>query len=462
MAFNRQRLLGFLLLSLGVLSCSPFRTMETEITLFRWPEERFRSIKGLGVTRVEGLNEKFHRALIQRLQDCQRYETVRTLPTGVDLPNTEQDSVVTRTIVDAFPKAREDLYIDGVLIMKLLDNSWNSKSEVRPYVSYVEQRQSKWGLSSGFSLNPMSRAYARPEAFPDLKIELSSVRMFARTQTLRARATLFDFTTRAIVFDVTSQIDASLEYFSSTPPYSPDDMRQTLFEKIMSQVVADTCVGTEKAKRFLYALGDESKVDNLNYFGMQLAKKGRWEEAYDQWRKALVIQEQDPFVHNNMGVYFERQGRIDKALTEYRLAKIGRHAHRMAVRNLDLMTQTLVPTLQDDVPEERIIAVTSAGWVTLAPSAIANLPVDREYSVFRGAPMRREGAGMRTTEVGRVRIDLAAPPYVLGRVLGHLQSDSIRPGDVIFGVRDNSSTSAPETVAPTTAPEDKPVSRDPA
>lgn len=55
-------------------------------------------------------------------------------------------------------------------------------------------------------------------------------------------------------------------------------------------------------------------------FGNKLAEQGLWDEAYFRWQKSLSGGNETAALHNNLAVYFERQGKIKSAEAEYKKA----------------------------------------------------------------------------------------------------------------------------------------------
>ncbi len=55
-------------------------------------------------------------------------------------------------------------------------------------------------------------------------------------------------------------------------------------------------------------------------FGNEAAKQGLWNEARFRWQKVIDADPSNGSAHNNIGVALEREGKIEQAVVEYRLA----------------------------------------------------------------------------------------------------------------------------------------------
>jgi len=71
-------------------------------------------------------------------------------------------------------------------------------------------------------------------------------------------------------------------------------------------------------------------------FGTDMARQGNWHEAIFRWRRALVLDPDNPRLHNNIAVAYESLGQYDKAAEEYRKAAAMPGAPEEVGRNRDL------------------------------------------------------------------------------------------------------------------------------
>ena len=98
-----------------------------------------------------------------------------------------------------------------------------------------------------------------------------------------------------------------------------------------------------------------SRADSQLDFGIQMAKRGLWNEALFRFSRVLAERPGDARVLNNMAVAYEAIGQFDKALEHYKLALERDSSNRELRRNYAQFVefyQGLKPDSGDDQPPE--------------------------------------------------------------------------------------------------------------
>jgi Tfp pilus assembly protein PilF len=109
------------------------------------------------------------------------------------------------------------------------------------------------------------------------------------------------------------------------------------------------------------AAGDKSLEEQLS-FGIQMAKRGLWNEAVFRFSKVLSERPGDVRVLNNMAVAYEAIGEFDLALEHYKKALEGDSSNRDLRRNYAQFVEfyeSLKP--EENEPDETEPAAGSAG-----------------------------------------------------------------------------------------------------
>jgi tetratricopeptide (TPR) repeat protein len=97
---------------------------------------------------------------------------------------------------------------------------------------------------------------------------------------------------------------------------SDDAILNDLLKKVTSQFVNEISPHYAFQKRKL----EKGKKSENTKKGVKLAKKGLWDEALKEWRYAAEKEPQNAWVHNNLGIAYERKGDLLEARKEYKKA----------------------------------------------------------------------------------------------------------------------------------------------
>ncbi|MBI4161770.1 MAG: tetratricopeptide repeat protein [Acidobacteria bacterium] len=116
-----------------------------------------------------------------------------------------------------------------------------------------------------------------------------------------------------------------------------------------------------RAARFLLPvlvglLGAGASPGNLQRqteFGIELARKGLWQEAIFRWKRSLAINPYSAILHNNLAVAYETLGRYDEAAREYeRALELGRNRYEEIRENYESF-MAFYSVYRESRPEEK-------------------------------------------------------------------------------------------------------------
>lgn len=106
---------------------------------------------------------------------------------------------------------------------------------------------------------------------------------------------------------------------------------KTLTNSMIDAVVKELSPHYIKKVKTLEYGKDKSKIVKL---GVTYAKEDLWEEAFQQWNKALEINSNDASVYNNLGIYYEKKGLFQEALKAYKEALKLNPSNKVYMKNL--------------------------------------------------------------------------------------------------------------------------------
>jgi Flp pilus assembly protein TadD len=86
------------------------------------------------------------------------------------------------------------------------------------------------------------------------------------------------------------------------------------------------------------AHGSSSSGDEVR-FGIDVAKRGLWQEARFRFEKAVLLQPENPSALNNLAVSLEQQGEFDKAREAYEKALALKPGDVLIQQNYDLFRE---------------------------------------------------------------------------------------------------------------------------
>ncbi|MDR2455639.1 MAG: tetratricopeptide repeat protein [Deltaproteobacteria bacterium] len=114
-------------------------------------------------------------------------------------------------------------------------------------------------------------------------------------------------------------------------------------EALPSEIEARGVLALALADQIIEELGpawDSSAIegadDERSRKARQLAMAGRWDEAADLWKELTALNPDYASAHYNLGLYYERNGRLEEAWASYRRAFLsqGHPHHREALTRL--------------------------------------------------------------------------------------------------------------------------------
>jgi len=82
-----------------------------------------------------------------------------------------------------------------------------------------------------------------------------------------------------------------------------------------------------------------SEADKEVHFGLDVAKKGLWQEARFRFEKAVLLEPEHASALNNLAVALEQQGEFDKAREMYEKALALKPGSLLIQQNYDLFRE---------------------------------------------------------------------------------------------------------------------------
>jgi tetratricopeptide (TPR) repeat protein len=399
--------------------------------VYRVPPSEFKGMSFLGVAKPKDLDGKHVQTLTAALSKCGQYQKVNALGKTFALESGDREKVQKKLKADiaSYQDAR---YVHGVLVIEPLKRTFKTDTASVKYVAVKEGVDHSWYESAGYTADLSSGLLVTDEIAPKMQFAERRVQQKQASVDLSVRITLYNKANDAIVFDRVTRASAALATYSTSPKLSIKALEAELWDEIMARAQRFACPKVARVERQLLAEGSETKADLLIQQGIEIVDdSGDWGKAADMWKKAVLIDKQAAFAYHNLGVYYERRGDLPAAMEEFEKAK--RRGGKSTPKQYDVSLVNYRPKLDPVALEPRIYAAGGAGWVTITGGRKAALGVGRTYSVYR---LRRAGEdfrfdGVALTEVGKVTIVKAEPPFMLARVTQFLDPQRVEAGDVL-------------------------------
>jgi tetratricopeptide (TPR) repeat protein len=429
-----------LITALGAsLACAGHVEEEVAFDVYRSPTAGFEKVGFLGIARPKGEAGKYQGDLVSQVRRCGQYQKTNALAKVFKLPTGDKDAVVKKlkSDIEAYQDSR---YVHAVLLVDSVKREVERKTVATRFVHLKDRLDHRWTDSYGTAGTPAHPLYGVEEISP---VTVATAKKIGQKQTritLGVRYVLYNKLQDTVVFDRQSSVTGSVQTYTGKPAVSDKQLEAQLWRQLLGRVGRAVCPKIATVTRKLYAEDSGSKADNLVASGIELVEDDeKWEEAANQWRKAVLIDKKHGYAYHNLGVYYERAGNLPAAMEEYEKAKRSR-LRGPNPKQYDTTLKILRPSYDPPAVEPRIYTVSGANWVTIFGGPRNALKVGGEYAVFRSRrhPDERQDAkagdfdGTTLTEVGRVHVVKVEPPFVLARVKQYLEDWSVEVGDLVL------------------------------
>lgn len=213
----------------------------------------------------------------------------------------------------------------------------------------------------------------------------------------------------------------------------PDDGRilSDLLDDVTGQFVAAVSPHRVERRKVL-----DKRGGKCTQRGVQLAKAGIWDEAIVEWRKAVLNDSHDAAAHNNLGVAYERAGRIEDARRAYRKAVRLDPDNLSYRRNMAYLAAERAPSASRESTAYLVLEVDEAGIVYVDYGEEDGAQPGDRLQVYREKTVRHPTTGQvmgtDTIEIAEVEVTEMFPKMSATRVVRWLEEEEIRAA---YGVR---------------------------
>lgn len=423
----------FLSLALGFgLSTCAKTSVEVSYPQLLGPAEAYAELKKLAVGIDPYLAPDLREALLTSLKNCPSFQEIVVLEKPVKVSGTNP-----KDYLEAFIKTSEIAQsAQGILSLQIEVNTQSASSEKAQVWVIDDKPTFTW---SGPISTPFLASLGQPQ-----QPEISHPRRSKRRDTL-VRFDKTNFVARFVVYNrVKGTIihDRVLSNQSTLQNYSrKSGIKKANFLKMVEKSVVDealfySCpVRGELTRNLYYGPQPEDATSLMINEGIELAEDDRWTLAASKWTNVLLKDPKQAIAQHNLGVHYEKQGDILKALEHYRLAALSPQAASVGHLVYDELLKSFQPPLGLKSLYPQIAFLSGSGWVYIRAEG-ANIPATRVFSVYRIepnlAPDLLENQGVALREIGRVRLQASFDGYFTGRLRDQLVDAPVKAGDFVI------------------------------
>ena len=419
------------LLGLVVAACAtPLMGRFVTIRVVKAPDVDSRKFRSVGVVPFQSPERKVGVRLADDLVRKLNREppTVRLLPAERDFSPDP----------DSLRRLAKIVEVQALLVGEVTEYSVQVSRDTVPLLAFSELGGDDPEALAWFTVqeNPTLGDVSYPSLQPRVGARTVEALITRASYGLTLRVRLIDGETGGILLE--REISRHLRRRSL--PESPVDAQAQVLDlqrSIVEELVRHLTPYEVTVQRMLRALPPykHQKAVELVRAGIDAAGESEWGTAERCFGEAAGLVPDAPAVHGNLGVIYERSGRLLEAYAAYRRAYACQPADpTYRYYSGDLQT-AFAPDLGKDQLPVLVLGVRADGVLCLDGGREDRQRVDDGFAVFR-TEVRRDARSGKITEVSEVEIARGKVVEVLARVsLGHvLLRDpelEVRSGDVV-------------------------------
>ncbi|MBU4129014.1 tetratricopeptide repeat protein [bacterium] len=214
---------------------------------------------------------------------------------------------------------------------------------------------------------------------------------------------------------------------------SDDSILNDLLKKVTSQFVAEISPHYTLQSRKL----EKGKRNEGIKKGVKLAKKGLWDEAIEEWRYVAEKEPQNAWVHNNLGIAYEKKGDFAQARKEYKKAIELNPEELRYKRNLENLK-----TAYDKYRAE-YVQMGSLNIVIQRKNNTVYIDLGKEHGVDVGEvfivyrevavkhPVTDEVIGTEEEEIGKIKVNKVSEKMSIAEVIKEEPENKIKVKDKV-------------------------------
>ena len=346
--------------------------------------------------------------------------------------------MVAKAFGDEVAKHRDDRYAHGILYVQLQTRLKNAPLAQASVVRPQYDQPYDWHDAFQATADLSGRAYSFEEISRKPRYTAATSAFKTEEVELVARYSLYNAKLKRLVFDRTSTLQASVANYSSQPGISRDRLHKMLYRQVIGKIVRSTCTSQGEVERSLVAVGDETKVEKLIQTGVDQAMDDQWEKAAQSWQNAILIEPKNAVAHHNLGVFYERNGNIPKAIDEFDRARSGKLWKQVPRQQFQTSLFQFRPGSDILEVQPKILSMSSSNWVTIVGGKEGGLKPGKIYPVYRSSAVSNENhsvRGIRLVEVGKIRVEKAAGgevPRYEARTMEFTNEFKLATGDTVI------------------------------
>ena len=422
----------------GIISCKTVREEDISYMVYRQPIEGFEKMKFIGITGNKNLHPVLLTRLNKQIDKCQQFKKSTILKNRYKIEIGDEFSVH-KSIRNQVKKNRDDRYAHGILYVEFKNIKKKQKNTKISLIKAKYNDPYYWHDTFATTADISDESYAFEEISRKPTYSTKDRNYQIHDSETKVRYVLYNAKTDRLVFDKTSNLKTVIATYSSKPPLDANKMAATVFQQLLSKIVRNTCTQIAQVERKLISINKENKVDKLITSGVNMALTGDWEGAGNSWQNAILLNQDHALAHHNLGIYYERSGKLPKAIEEFERARNGTHSEILPPGRFERSLDQIKPKWGVIESYPKILSITSTNGITVVGGFSGQLEPGKKYSLYRSTKIthrkNHHPKGLRLIEVGKVQIEKTEPgpiPQYLGRVIEFTGGFHPQTGDSIL------------------------------
>ncbi|MFY7928764.1 MAG: hypothetical protein ACOVS5_07820, partial [Oligoflexus sp.] len=395
------------------------------------PLESYTEMTKLTVGIDPKLDPELRDQILRSLRECSTFTEVTAMDKPVRVsgsnPKDYFDALIKRS-----PQAQTS---QGIMSVQIEDNTQNSQLDKSQALVFADQPTSDWYPSYGVPILGTIGFPSLPEMAPQWKMKKRDTYVRSERSQFIVRFALYNRVSGKMVHDRLISNQSLLQNYSRKPTLKKAKFQKIVERSVIDEVMFFACPAKDLVKRKLYYMAEPDALGLMSNEGVELAEDDRWPLAATKWNNVLLKDAKHAIAHHNLGVYFERQGDVFKAIEHFKSARQGPLSRLLPDRIYEELRSRYLPKLDGASFYPQVAFVTGGNWVYIQ-SPDAEMQEKRNYSLYRIEPIINPDSsrttGLAIREVGVVRVFPGNDRYYTGRLREFLFDQPVKPGDFVI------------------------------
>ncbi len=418
----------------------PVTTRLVTIELNKPPEAEMQGIKSIGVISFSSPDPDLGRKMAADVARALDSGVLRLGPFAARLIRAPEDfKPAASSIRELGQKVQVDAFIVGEISQFSVDTSRANQAMLsRPEFGPVDPAQYEWlGILEDASIK--DTFYYRISPRPDpYTVQVSTTRLVS---SLSVRMRLVEAQSGDTLWE--QEISRKSEKIRFTDLYPGTEVEiDKLVLSIVNEVVARLKPEEHTVQRLIKVphFGMHPMAAKWVRRGIQAAAKEDWQEAEKLFLQAMKEAPDECTVNGNLGVAYEKNGRLLEAVAAYERAYRCRPRDPTYRYYSDDLQRTFAPDLQKKDLPTIVLGVGEDGTIYLAASAKGGHVAGQSFTVYRREVERSQNGAMREwfkeTDLARGRIIEVNGKLCLGELMLYNPKLEVQRGDLVsFGTK---------------------------